>query len=346
VLTGRRAEILGLVVNEYIDTAAPVSSRALVDRHGLSVSTATIRNELARLEDEGYIAQPHTSAGRVPLDRGYRVYVEELMAEYPVSADEQRTIEHQFHQAPQRVEDWMGLAAYVLAGAVANVAVIVRPRRHSARLRHLQLVELQGEAALLVAVMDDGNVQQRVVALSRHEDRTALAARAEGLNARIAGSNAAGVRDLANEQTTDPDDERVLRAAAELIDAHRTVAETYVEGVRSALEQPEFASVDRMLEAVRHLQAYELTHALPSPVEIGIGATRVMIGSENSDDWMHEWSVVVSTFGDGDAPAGTIAVLGPTRMRYGYTIPRVRYVASLMNTLMQGMAGGGTPPLR
>jgi heat-inducible transcriptional repressor len=336
VLTGRRAEILGLVVNEYISTAAPVSSRALVDRHGLQVSTATIRNELARLEDEGYIAQPHTSAGRIPLDLGYRVYVEELMSEQPVGVDEQRTIEHQFHQAPQRIEDWMALAAHVLAGAVANVAVIVRPRRQSARLRHLQLVELQGENALLVAVMDDGNVQQRVVSLSRSEDRKSLAARAEGLNARIAGSNAAGVRDLANEPTTDPDDERVLRAVAELIDVHRTVAETYVEGVRSALEQPEFASVDRMLEAVRHLQAYELTHALPSPVEIGTGTTRVMIGNENSDDWMHEWSVVVSAFGEGESPAGTIAVLGPTRMRYGYTIPRVRYVAALMNTLLQG----------
>ena len=91
MLNGRRAEILGLVVNEYIDTAAPVSSRALADRHGLHLSTATIRNELARLEEEGYIAQPHTSAGREPLERGYRVYVEELMAEHPVGAEEQRT---------------------------------------------------------------------------------------------------------------------------------------------------------------------------------------------------------------------------------------------------------------
>src|SRR5947207_4426310 len=134
MLTGRRAEILGLVVNEYIDTAAPVSSRALVEGHGLRVSTATIRNELARLEDEGYIGQPHTSAGRIPLDLGYRVYVEELMAEYPVGADEQRTIAHQFHQAPARVEEWLSLAATVLAGAVANVAVIVRPRGQSTRL--------------------------------------------------------------------------------------------------------------------------------------------------------------------------------------------------------------------
>ncbi len=337
MLTSRRAEILGLVVNEYIDTAAPVSSRALVDRHGLRVSTATIRNELARLEDEGYIAQPHTSAGRVPLDRGYRVYVEELMAEYPVGAEEQRTIEHQFHQAPARVEDWLSLAANVLSSSVANVAVIVRQRGPAARLRHVQLVELQGETALLVAVMDDSRVQQRVVVLSRPEDRAALAARAERLNAHIAGYDALAVRALATDETLDHDDVRLLRAIAELIEAHRISGEAYVDGIRSALEQPEFASVDRMLEAVRHLQAYELTHALPAPDDIDPGTARVMIGSENFDDWMHDWSVVVSPFGDREAPAGTIAVLGPTRMRYGYTIPRVRYVASLINTLLHGL---------
>ena len=336
MLSGRRAEILGLVVNEYIDTATPVSSRALVDRHGLHVSSATIRNELARLEEDGYIAQPHTSAGRVPLERGYRVYVEELMAEHPVGAEEQRTIEHQFHQAPARAEDWFGLAASVLASSVANVAVIVRPRSHSARLRHLQLVELHEETVLLVAVMDDSQVQQRVVVLSRATDRATLAGRAERLNARVGGADAPAVRAIA-EELRDADDIRVLRAAAELIDAHRAAAEAYVDGVRSALEQPEFASVDRMLEAVRHLQAYELTQSLPAPDELGIGITRVIIGSENPDDWMHDWSLIVSTFGDADQPMGTIAVLGPTRMRYGYTIPRVRYVARLMNSLLHGV---------
>src|SRR5262249_17011024 len=258
-----------LVINEYIDTAAPVSSRALVDHHGLQVSTATIRNELARLEEEGYIAQPHTSAGRVPLERGYRVYVEELMAEQPVGSAEQRTIEHQFHQTPARPEEWFSLAAHVLASAVANVAVIVRPRKQSA-VRHLQLVELQGETVLLVVVMDDGRVQQRVLQLSTAEARSGLAARAERLNVLISGSDAAVVRRIAEAPELDDDDERVLRATAELI-ASQVAAEAYVEGVRSALEQPEFSSVDRMLDAVRHLEAYELSRALPMPAELNPG---------------------------------------------------------------------------
>jgi heat-inducible transcriptional repressor len=336
VLTQRRTEILGLVVHEYIDTALPVSSRALVARHRLSVSTATIRNELARLEEDGYIAQPHTSAGRVPLDRGYRLYVEELMAEEPVGIDEQRTIEHQFHQAPARLEEWLGLAATVLASSVANVAVITRPSSRLARLRHIQLVHLHDETVLLVAVMDDGRVQQRMVQLSRSEDQDALAGRAARLNAFIANGEANSVR-AATAELADPDDEHLVHIVADLIDEHRIAGETYLDGVRSALEQPEFASADRMLDAVRHLQAYELLRSLPAPGELNPGGTRVMIGRENSDDWMQDWSVVSSAFGDYAGPVGTIAVLGPTRMRYGYTIPRVRFVASLISTLLQGV---------
>ncbi|MEZ4553505.1 MAG: heat-inducible transcriptional repressor HrcA [Dehalococcoidia bacterium] len=336
MLTRRRTEILGLVVHQYIDTAAPVSSRALVTRHGLSISTATIRNELAKLEEDGYIAQPHTSAGRVPLDRGYRLFVEELMAEEPVGVDEQRTIEHQFHQAPARLEDWLSLAAHVLSAAVSNVAVITRPSSRAAQLRHVQLVHLHDETVLLVAVMDDGRVQQRIVQLSRSEDQDGLTARASRLNARIADAEAAAVRAVADE-LADEDDQRLARMAADLIDEHRIAGETYLEGLRSALEQPEFASVERMLDAVRHLQAYELLRALPAPDDLRPGATRVMIGSENNDDWMHEWSVVTSSFGDYNGSLGTIAVLGPTRMRYGYTIPRVRYVASLVTALLHGV---------
>jgi heat-inducible transcriptional repressor len=337
VLTRRRIEILGLVVHEYIDTAAPVSSRALVARHSLNVSTATIRNELARLEEDGYITQPHTSAGRVPLDRGYRLYVEELMAEEPVGLDEQRTIEHQFHQAPARLEEWLSLAATILSGAVANVAVITRPSSRLARLRHVQLVHLHEDTVLLVAVMDDGRVQERMLQLSVIEDQDALSVRAGRLNAYIATADAATVRTLRDE-FVDPDDQHLVQVVADLIDEHRIAGETYLEGLRSVLEQPEFASVDRMLEAVRHLQAYELLRALPAPEDLDAGATRVMIGSENSDDWMQDWSVVTSAFGDYGGPVGTIAVLGPTRMRYSYTIPRVRYVASLMSALLQGVS--------
>jgi len=335
VLTKRRAALLGLVVDEYIDTATPVSSRALAARHGLGVSTATIRSELARLEDEGYIAQPHTSAGRVPLDRGYRLYVEEIMAEEPVGLNEQRTIAHQFHQAEPRLDDWLGLAATLLAGSVTNIAVIARPQGQDVRLRHVQLVELTADSVLVVAVLEDGRVLQRIASLGQPVDQDALAVLARRLSARLVGSDAAAGRVLAEELAGD--EQRIALATAELLDESHQAGETYVEGLRAALEQPEFSSVQRMLEAVRHLQAYELLHTLPDPQQIGRGATRVVIGHENGSPWLQDWSMVVSAFGDRDGAVGTIAVLGPTRMRYGYTIPRVRYVAALISSLLERM---------
>ena len=143
MLTERRESLLGLVVDEYVATAMPVSSRALVARHHLGVSPATVRNELAKLEDEGYITHPHTSAGRVPSDRGYRYYVEVLMTEEPLQRDEARTIAHQFHQAERSLDEWLTLAAAVLASAVTNAVVVTRPRSPLPRVRNVQFVQLR-----------------------------------------------------------------------------------------------------------------------------------------------------------------------------------------------------------
>ena len=333
MLTERRADILSLLVNDYIDTATPVSSRALAGRHQLELSAATIRNELAALEEEGYITHPYTSAGRVPSDRGYRLYVESLMAEEPVAARERRTVEHQFHQVSAGLDEWLGLAAGVLAGWLGNVAVITRPRGPVARLKHVQLVHLRDDAALLVAVMDDGRVQQRTLALRVRAGQPELTARAARLNDRCAGRGAAVARSAAAELAED-DDREAASVLAELIEEHQAGEGAYLEGLQSVLEQPEFASSDRMLEAVRHLVAYELYRTLSPTADIEPGSMRVMIGDENADPWMREWSMVISAFGDRHGTAGTVAVLGPTRMSYARTIPRVRYLATLMSELM------------
>jgi heat-inducible transcriptional repressor len=332
VLTERRAAILSMVVDEYVQTAEPVSSRALVERRRLDVSSATIRNELARLEDEGYITHPYTSAGRIPSDLGYRTYVEALMAEDPVSAAEQRTVEHQLHQVMGGLDEWLSLTATILSASVGNAAVVTRPRARSSKLRHAQLVELNRETALLVAVMDDGRVRQRMLPQHEPVTQTLLQERADRLNQRLEGADVAEVRDLI-EELHDADEVATVRAIAELIDEQRIAEETYVDGVSSVLRQPEFSDVERMLEAVARLQAYRLRTLLESAVDEHVGSTRVVIGSEHGDAAMQDWSVVVARYGDGDA-SGAVAVIGPTRMAYGRTIPRVRYVATLMSQLL------------
>ncbi len=336
VLTERRATILGLVVREYVQTAEPVSSKALVDRRGLDVSSATVRNEMARLEDEGYITHPHTSAGRIPSDLGYRTYVQSLMAEEPVGMEEQRTISHQLHQVAGALDEWLSLTATILAGAVGNVAVVTRPRTVTAgRLRHLQLVELNADTTLLVAVMDDGRLRQRLVPLRAAATQVQLQDRAARLNARLAAMDGASARALAAE-LADTDDASIVRAAAELIEEHHGAEETYLDGLSRALRQPEFADPDRMLDAVARLQTYRLRSLLEGTADAQPGETRVVIGSELAADEMQDWSVVIARYGDADT-AGTVAVVGPTRMAYERTIPRVRYIASLMGQLLRDM---------
>lgn len=338
-LTERRAAILGLVVDEYVDRATPVSSRALLDRHRLGVSAATVRNELAKLEEAGYVTHPYTSAGRVPSDSGYRLYVEELMAEDPIGTAEQRTIEHQFHQTAADLEQWLRLAASILAGSVGNVAIVSRPRGRLPALRQVQLVQLHADSALLVAVMEDGRVQQRVVAFDVPTTQHELTEWSTRLNQLCAGMDASTIVGV-SQAVTGTVDEPVVAAIAELLEAHLDHSELYVDGLRSALEQPEFSSADRMLDAVRHLEEYHLRRAIAKTVEIDFGSTRIVIGAENAQDWLRDWTIVASTFGDGDRLRGTVAVLGPTRMHYGRTIPRVQYVASLMTSLLRAVALG------
>jgi heat-inducible transcriptional repressor len=332
VLTERQASILGMVVDEYIQTAEPVSSKALVSRRRLEVSTATIRNELARLESEGYITHPYTSAGRIPSDQGYRFYVETLMSEDPVGMEERRTVEHQLHQVAGDLDDWLSLAATILASLVGNVAVVTRPRTTAAKLRNAQLVELSREASLLVVVMDDGRLRQRILPHVEPISQATLNERAVRLNHLFAGQDASGIH-AALADLHDAGDAFVAESLIDILQEQRVAEETFVEGVDSALRQPEFSDVDRILGAVSQLQAYRLRSVLEPAVEGQFGSLRVVIGSENVDSGMQDWSMVVARYGELDV-AGAVAVVGPTRMAYQRTIPRVRYVASLMTQLM------------
>ena len=165
-LTDRQEKILTFVVKEYIETAIPVGSETL-RRRGLSVSSATIRNELAELEEEGYLTHPHTSAGRVPTERGYRYFVESLMEEFELPIVEQRMISHQFHQVTLDVDQWMRLTAAVLSRAAHGAALVTAPLSTRCRFKHLQLITIGDQVALLVLVLQEGTVKQQMLALAR-----------------------------------------------------------------------------------------------------------------------------------------------------------------------------------
>jgi heat-inducible transcriptional repressor len=142
-LTQRSQTVLRLVVREHIRTAAPVSSKAISERYGLGVSPATIRNDMADLEEKGYLTHPHTSAGRVPTEKGYRYFVEKLMGESQLSPDERRTISHQFHQARLELDQWMRLSAAVLAHNAQSASLVTAPKSSRCRVKHLELVSVR-----------------------------------------------------------------------------------------------------------------------------------------------------------------------------------------------------------
>jgi len=194
MLTERRKKLLEFIIDEYVTTAQPVGSNALVEKYQLAISSATIRSEMAALEEEGYIAQPHTSAGRVPTDAGYRYYVEALMREERVPPELQQMIRHQFHQAARELEEWARLSAAILAGRLQNAAVVTTPRSPEPRLRWLELVSVHDYLALLVVVLQEARVLQQTLALDRPFSQEELTALARRLNEVLAGKSSAEMR--------------------------------------------------------------------------------------------------------------------------------------------------------
>ncbi|HEY7801116.1 MAG TPA: heat-inducible transcriptional repressor HrcA, partial [Dehalococcoidia bacterium] len=237
MLTERRAQLLSLIVREYVDSALPVGSEAIVRKHELPFSSATIRNEMAHLEEEGYISHPHTSAGRVPSDQGYRYYVEALMQESDLPQATKRTIRHQFHQAGREEDEWIQLAAAVLARAVENAAVVTVPRSPESRLKRIELVGIQDNAALLVLVLHQARVKQQVLIFPEPIEQEDLARISNRLNDAFAGHSAG---EIARSQAQMTQLEwHVANAVREIMSASDRGGydEAYLEGVRNVLQK-------------------------------------------------------------------------------------------------------------
>ena len=335
-LTDRQEKILAFVVKEYIETAIPVGSETL-RRRGLSVSSATIRNELAELEEEGYLTHPHTSAGRVPTERGYRYFVESLMEEFELPIVEQRMISHQFHQVTLDVDQWMRLTAAVLSRAAHGAALVTAPLSTRCRFKHLQLITIGDQVALLVLVLQEGTVKQQMLALAQARAQEELTQVSNRLNSQFAGLDAEQVRAKPLAVTEfEADVLRIVVGQMQQID-RRTSRDIYRDGLMDILRQPEFSAIARMqalLEMLEHRQFLEemLTDLAP---ESGI---QVVIGGESRHGEMNDYSVVLARYGRPEA-SGVISVLGPVRMQYARTIGVVRYVAGLLDDLMARMYG-------
>lgn len=343
MLTERRAAVLQLIIDDYVRSAVPVGSENIVKTYGLGLSSATLRNEMARLEEDGYISHPHTSAGRVPSDKGYRYYVESLMQDRDIAADEKLRILHQFHQSAMEMSEWLQLAASVLAQSASNLAVVTAPRAPAAKLKHIQLIELNEAAALLVLVTEDIKLHQQVVALPEPLGQDELSRLAGRLNERLAGKGTAAIG--AESRASSPGDTSIedgiiaIIAGILAMEDSAQYAEPHLEGIGNVLRQPEFSRSDRMLDVLEALEERNLSKVIPFETIADEGVT-VIIGAENRRDAMHDCSIVIARYSAGEGgSSGALGVVGPTRMHYPRAIATVRYLGALMSELMVKLYG-------
>lgn len=338
MLTERQSSILEFVIGEYVETAMPVASRPVSSKSQLGVSPATIRNEMAELEAQGYLSHPHTSAGRVPTEKGYRFFVEWLMREVELPWEAQQTIRHQFHQVESGQEAWVHLAASILARAVENAAVVTAPRASASHIKHLELVSLQDFTMLLVLVLDQGRLEQQIVKLEEPLDQEELSGVASRLNELFAGTTLADI--VGKDAQLSGIERQVMDVVAEIMEAvdEGGFDDAYLEGLRNVLRQPEFSSGERALDLMEFLDERNLTRAIPLRALAREGVT-VVIGGENprvarAGEAMRECSVVVGAYGAPGVSSGAIAVVGPMRMDYSRTVSTVRYLAAVMSDVL------------
>ena len=335
-LSERRSRILSFIIDDYVDSATPVGSQALVARHRLGLSSATVRNEMAALEDEGMITHPHTSAGRIPSNRGYRYYVSSLMNERDLSTQERFTILHQFHQSARELERWVELAAAVLANSMHTVGLVTQPRTIEVRLKQVQLVELSEHRALLVVVTNDAAVHQRTLefpAPTTQEQLTRLASR---LNGEFGGKTAAEFATAGKAEPLSGNEAIIVASVGEILLHEQDLqAETpVVEGIRDLLRQPEYENSDRMLDMLEAADERKLQQAIPvSAVEEGDVA--IVIGDENHEGPYQDMSFVLAHYGPPGGAGGVIGLLGPTRLNYPDAVAHVRYVSDVLTELMR-----------
>ncbi len=336
-LTPRQQLILGLVVREHISTAQPVGSKT-VEGYGLGVSSATIRNEMAVLEERGYLYQPHTSAGRLPTEEGYRYFVERLMRESNLPLDQQRTIRHQFHQVGVDVEQWMRLGASVLARTAQTAALVTSPKTEQCYLRHLELISIHEALVMLVVVLEGGLVRQQMLTLDEALSQDILGQMSNRLNDLCAGSSARRI--AACRHQLGALEQQILDIVVQIM---RNVDDQagihlYRDGLINILHQPEFSVPESARQVVHLLEDRTTLEALLTEM-LQVGGLQVIIGGEGRWNELKECSLVVSPYGVSGAAVGALGVMGPMRMPYSRAISTVRYVAGLMSDLFRELYG-------
>lgn len=335
MLSERRLEVLRAIVQDYVGTEEPVGSKALTERHNLQVSPATVRNDMAVLEEDGYIAQPHTSAGRVPTDKGYRLFVDKLAGVKPLSGAERRAIQN-FLDGAVDLDDVVGRTVRLLAQLTRQVAVVQYPSLTRSTVRHVELLALAPARLMLVLITDTGRVEQRLVDCPEPISEASVADLRARLNSKVVAQRFADVPHLVRDlpESFEADDRGAVSAVL------AALLETLVEETEERLMIGGTANLTRfghdfpltirpVLEALE--EQVVLLKLLGEATDSGM---TVRIGHENAHEGLNSTSVVSVGYGSGVEAVAKLGVVGPTRMDYPGTMGAVRAVARYVGQIL------------
>ena len=326
-MENRKQAILRAVVHEFTTSAVPVGSQALQSRYFVNLSSATIRSELAELADLGYLAQPHTSAGRVPTDSGYRYFVDFLMDVEPVPERVHAFIDDEMRAAPADVEGMVERVAMTVAAVTQNASVASAPQGALAGIKHVDLVSLEPKEVLLILLLEGNLLRQQVVNTTEAATQAQLTKLAARFNGSLAGHASDEARRHYDAAPLGFEKELLGRVIA-VLDLYEKGSESLVvhDGVRNLLRQPEFAESSRLHQVLEVLEETRYLTVLLRQL-IGESDLQIVIGSENASSQLQGCAVVLTSYGPTDRLKGVLGVIGPTRMAYSQTVARLQAVA-------------------
>ena len=333
MLTKRREAILNFIITEYVTSALPVASHSIAQRREMHVSPATVRNEMAELEEAGYIRRRHISAGGIPSVKGYRYHVESIPMGSLTLETEKESLRRQFFETVHDLETWTRRATEMLAELAQNLAVVTVPKAAQSKIKRLEVVSLQEFLVLLVLVLEEAKIKQRFLPVSRAMTQDELTQLSNKLSAAYGGTTRQGIAEAEADFT--PFERLIVGATNEMMleEDVGLFAEPYVNGLRHLLNQPEFAAGSKMRALLDIMEDRSFLRELLSRLLAG-EQFRVVIGEENEAGEMQECSILASRYGSPEGVGGIAAVIGPTRMHYPRSIGSVRFLSSVMSELV------------
>lgn len=343
MLNERKIKILEAIINDYIQTAEPIGSRTIAKKYDLGISSATIRNEMSDLEELGFIVQPHTSAGRVPSDKGYRLYVDRLMPSRELSRDEANFLLNMVQDNISHIDYLMQQTAKVISHMTNYTTVVTEPKSRSLNIKHLQLVPLDSHRIVAVIITDSKSIKNQVIDVGNTPDSETLNKFSSMLNELLKADSDETKRDILNFiERENKDNAEFIRVVLDEI--YKTFREyddvhIYTSGVKNILAFPEFSNIEKAKVIFQTLEEKEMLITLLNAPG-GEGNVQILIGDENKINEFKDCSIVKTNYSFGDNAIGSIGIIGPKRMDYSQSVAILNNMVKNINRVIKALSGG------